>query len=207
MQYFNWFILIAFTILCFIIMRTVSHSNRTETRFKQEFLSRESEANAVRKADISTLPHIEIPLAKLPLSALSACGKEDLAAELTNLQGEKILDLSRYTNTDLKMMYGPANLDTLSEYDENFTSLIRLLDAIGSALIDADNSDAAESFLAYAVEIGSDVTHTYELLGTLYQTNGDTKKLQQLIQRAKTITSLSGKTIVNKLHSIKSQAK
>ena len=170
-------------------------------------LERESEANSVRKADISTLPYIEIPLDTLPVDTLSACGHSGLADELYALAGKKILNLSMYTNTDLKMTYGPANLDTLSACDDAYADLILLLNKIGKTLLEANDVSSAEQFLSYAVSIGSDITASYTMLATIYADKHDTDHLDELIRKAESITSLSGKTIQIKLHSIKSGLK
>ena len=186
MHYITIIICCSFLALCFVVSRNVSRFKKTHGQSRESLLERESEANSVRKADISTLPYIEIPLDTLPVDALSACGHFRLADELHALAGKKILNLSMYTNTDLKMMYGPANLDTLSA---------------------CDDASSAEQFLSYAVSIGSDITASYTMLATIYADRHDKNQLNELIQKAETITSLSGRTIQIKLHSIKSGLK
>ena len=112
-----------------------------------------------------------------------------------------------YTNTDLKMMYGPANLDTLSACDDAYADLILLLNKIGKTLLEANDVSSAEQCLSYAVSIGSDITASYTMLATIYADKHDTDHLDELIRKAESITSLSGKTIQIKLHSIKSGLK
>ena len=155
MHYITIIICCSFLALCFVVSRNVSRFKKTHGQSRESLLERESEANSVRKADISTLPYIEIPLDTLPVDALSACGHFRLADELHALAGKKILNLSMYTNTDLKMMYGPANLDTLSACDDAYADLILLLNKIGKTLLEANDVSSAEQFLSYAVSIGS----------------------------------------------------
>lgn len=207
MRYVTITLCVSFFILCYLVWRAVSRSNRLHRESKQNFLERESEANSVRKADISTLSYVEIPLAELPVSVLTQNGHPNYADALQRLACKKILNLSMYTNTDLKMMYGPANLDTLSACDEAFTELIQLLQTIADTLVTDGQPDAAEAFLRYAISIGSDLTTSYTLLATLYANRQNTAGLETLLSQAETITSLSGNTIRNKLHSIKSQIK
>ncbi len=207
MNYFNWFVLIAFLLTCLVIMRTASKSNRRAERRTREFLSRESEANSVRRADISNLAYIQLPLDTLPLDAMESTEKPELANELRAFADKKILNLSMYSNTDLKMMYGPANLDELTVCDDNFTALIRLLNSMGDALSKANLRAEAIRILEYAVSIDSDITSTYTLLGTLYHEANDEEALNRLIKKSRTITSLSGKTITSLLYSIKSDTK
>ena len=206
MHYITIIICCSFLALCFVVSRNVSRFKKTHGQSRESLLERESEANSVRKADISTLPYIEIPLDTLP-DTLSACGHSGLADELYALAGKKILNLSMYTNTDLKMMYGPANLDTLSACDDAYADLILLLNKIGKTLLEANDVSSAEQFLSYAVSIGSDITASYTMLATIYADQHDKNQLNELIQKAETITSLSGRTIQIKLHSIKSGLK
>ena len=197
MHYITIIICCSFLALCFVVSRNVSRFKKTHGQSRESLLERESEANSVRKADISTLPYIEIPLDTLPVDTLSACGHSGLADELYALAGKKILN----------MTYGPANLDTLSACDDAYADLILLLNKIGKTLLEANDVSSAEQFLSYAVSIGSDITASYTMLATIYADKHDTDHLDELIRKAESITSLSGKTIQIKLHSIKSGLK
>ena len=205
MHYITIIICCSFLALCFVVSRNVSRFKKTHGQSRETLLERESEANSVRKADISSLPYIEIPLHTLPVDALYTCSHSELADELCALADKKILNLSMYTNTDLKMMYGPANLDTLSACDDAYADLILLLNKIGKTLIDTNDITDAEQFLTYAITIGSDITTSYTMLASIYADRHDTCHLDELIHNSETITSLSGKTIQSTLHSINTQ--
>ena len=119
MHYITIIICCSFLALCYVVSRNVSRFKKTHGQSHEEFLEQESRANSVRKADISALPYVEIPLDELPLDALSACGYSALAEELRALASVKILNLSMYTNTELKLMYGPAPLSgTIKNEDQ-----------------------------------------------------------------------------------------
>lgn len=207
MHYITIIICCSFLALCYVVSRNVSRFKKTHGQSHEEFLEQESRANSVRKADISALPYVEIPLDELPLDALSACGYSALAEELRALASVKILNLSMYTNTELKLMYGPANLTALSDCDDAYTSLIMLLNKIGASLLEADRPDDAEKFLSFAISIGSDITTSYTMLATLYAKKHDINRIDRLIGNADSLTSLSGKTIQSNLRSIKSGLK
>ena len=207
MHYITIIICCSFLALCYVVSRNVSRFKKTHGQSQEEFLEQESRANSVRKADISALPYVEIPLDELPLDALSACGYSALAEELRALTSVKILNLSMYTNTELKLMYGPANLTALSDCDDAYTSLIMLLNKIGASLLEADRPDDAEKFLSFAISIGSDITTSYTMLATLYAKKHDINRIDRLIGNADSLTSLSGKTIQSNLRSIRSGLK
>ena len=207
MHYITIIICCSFLALCYIVSRNVSRFKKSHGQSHEEFLEQESKANSVRKADISALPYVEIPLDELPLDALSTCGCSALAEELRALASVKILNLSMYTNTELKLMYGPANLTALSDCDDAYTSLIMLLNKIGASLLEADRPDDAEKFLSFAISIGSDITTSYTMLATLYAKKHDINRIDRLIGNADSLTSLSGKTIQSNLRSIRSGLK
>lgn len=196
-------------IILFFILKIVitSSGNHHGAKDKEQFWARESKANAVRRADISNLDYIRLPLERLPLDILRNIGEDSLVDELTSLADKDILNLSMYTNTDLKMMYGPANLDTLIECDNNFTSLIRILDKMAEILLESGQPDHARCILEYAIAIGSDISTTYIHLGDIYASAKKSELLDMLIQKAETLSSLSRQTIINKLNSIKSGVK
>lgn len=207
MKFINLFLIIFTIYLGFVIARYISKYNQTVARNKKQFWDKESEANKVRRADISGLDYIRLPLDTFPLDEALAKGLKVQVEELKNLAQKDILNLSAYTNTDLKLMYGPANLDVLSQCDENYTLLIKTLNKIGDELIKEDSSSAALTFLEYAVSIDTSITQTYVNLGTIYQSNGEIQKLDNLISKASDIEGLSGPAIVTKLNNIKSGEK
>lgn len=182
----------------YVIARGIQASNRKINKNRLSFLDRESKANSVRRADISELSYIAIPYDRLPIDSVKSEKLEGQVKELIALRDKKILDLSSYTNTDLKLMYGPANLDELTVCDLNYTSLIRILDSLGNGLIEEDTASAA-AFFEYAIEIGSDITSTYMGLSDIYIKQNDKSKIQDLIIKADKIKSLSGPTIKHKL--------
>ena len=93
----------------------------------EDFFERERLANSTRKQDISHLDYIVLDLSLLPMGKTQDPSIKKLEDTLTELSQKQILDLSDKSNTDLKMMYGPANLDTLWECDDNYHALSQTL--------------------------------------------------------------------------------
>lgn len=200
------FVLVAY--VCFITARGIYLNNKATKENKDSFWNRESEANSVRRKDISNLDYIIFP-ENLPINSLITIGRNDLSEEFKSFSDKKMLNLSKYTNTDLKLMYGPANLDQLSRFDENYALFIRLLNNISTALLKAEPPRETEAltFLEYSISIGSDISYTYINLAELYVRNGDTDKIDTLITKAEGLSSLSASAIVTKLNNIKLQDK
>lgn len=190
-----------FIILIVIIQLKLHKSTKNNKQRTSDFWERETKANSTRKKDISNLNYITIP-DTLPL--INTQDEEILRAydTINKLRCCKILNLSGMSNTDIKLTYGVPNLPVLSEYDDNFISLIRTLDKIGRYFLsDGHNSEGCE-ILKYAVSIGSDIKSTYTALSDYYITTGNKDALDKLILYADTIQSAAGKRIKEYLMSI-----
>lgn len=101
----------------------------------KKFWEREQKANATRKKDISTLKYIEwdttLPV-KENNTLLSDILKNNPEADsaynkIISVKDKNIINLTEYSNTDLKLKYGVANLEALTEYEDNYTLLIKNL--------------------------------------------------------------------------------
>ena len=213
--------LISFCLLIFLLNKR--HS-KMEKSMKDAFWKREEEANHTRRKSLDNLPYITIPLEELPL----ACHITDDAADIRNtndtadvrntgdaaaneaiseeckeilrsLSTQKIVNLTGYTNTDLKLSYGTANITCLTEYDQNYTLLVSTLQKWAEALYRGGAKKECRQVLEYAVSIGTDVSHTYFLLADLYDEEGESDLKCSLIEKASGLSSLSSKVIVRTL--------
>lgn len=192
--------LASFIILLAVISHLIRKHNRTMEAEQQSFWSKERASNNVRKKPLDDLNYITIPFEKLPCDCHA---KEPKIAEILEslqvLSERKIVNLTGITNTDLKLTYGTANITALTEYDQNFTSLVTTLQKWAETLYDLGAVTEAKTILEYAVSVESDVSGTYEMLASMYKATGDRGALDALIEKAEKLTSPSGKIIVRKL--------
>lgn len=191
-------------IIGLLVMYEVRKSNSAKQASKDDFWSREARANTVRRKDISYLNYIEIPYDKLPFKETEDDELLEYHNTINKLKDKKILNLSEYSNTDLKEKYGVANLTVLSEYDDNFARLVNTLTKWGARLIDMDCPEDATTVLEYSICIGSDISRGYVLLADLYRKNNEVAKLDSLIEKANTLNSLMKPSLLNKLAEIRS---
>ena len=97
---------------CFIIFAlfTFIFMNRSKNSFakeKEQFLEKEREANSVRKQPLTDLEYIDIDLGSFPTIETD---DEYILERINTLQvlagpDNKIVNLSSYSNTDLKLKY------------------------------------------------------------------------------------------------------
>ncbi|MBP3459381.1 MAG: hypothetical protein J6K58_09240 [Lachnospiraceae bacterium] len=173
--------------ILFIIWMNVKskQENKKNSTWNEEFWEKERKANFVRKKNIEDLDYIIVTENDLPFSATAAGEEKDLQEQVRNLLSQKMLNLSGKSNTDLKLEYGTANFSTLSEYDQNYTLLIRSLGQWGSFLHkNVPGADIrARQILEYAISLGSDITGTYLSLAEIYLADNDIEKIQQLMKQ------------------------
>ncbi len=167
------------------------------------FWQREAQADNVRRQSLDNLDYITIPLDSLPFFSGIDEKLDELQKNITDLAPCTMVNLSNYTNTELKLMYGPANLPALTEYDQNYTRLVRTLYQWGNRLSEIGHDKEAIQVLEYAVSIKSDVTGGYLLLGKLYQKTGSPHKIDPLIATASSLDSLLKDSLVQQLKTLR----
>ena len=182
-----------------LIMYESKKSSRKNAEAKSRFWSREHEANSTRKKDISNLDYISIDLERLPMSPSADEEVLEYQQTIQSLSSKLILNLSGKSNTDLKLEYGVANLTVLSEYDNNYTTLINTLARWGARLFQLGNTDDAITVLEYGIEIGTDISRNFYLLAEHYAGMNRVDEIERLIQKADNITSIMKPSIIRKL--------
>ena len=194
---------ILFIVLFNIRIRLVS---RKEEQKEEKFWDRELRSNSVRKKSLDTLEYVHLPYDLLPFgTAGDDENLKEIEDELTALKDLKIVNLTGITNTDLKLEYGTANITALTEYDQNYTSLVIALQKWGDALYTLGRFEDAASVLEFAVKTRTDITATYRLLIDMYKTKLGLneqeiqRKLDGLVPIAGSLNSLSRSTILKLL--------
>ncbi len=189
-------------LIIFFNIRSRRVSRKMEQN-EQDFWARESASNSVRKKSLDTLEYIHIPFDLLPFgTAGDNAILQQAEDDLTALKDEKIVNLTGISNTDLKLEYGTANITPLTQYDQNYTSLVCALQNWGQELYNQGRFEDAANVLEFSVKTRSDITATYRLLADLYRTklgyseSEIDKKIEGLIPIAKNLNSLSRMTIL-----------
>lgn len=182
---------IIFAILCLTLMHRIRYIRRQEEAQKAEFWKQESIADTVRKQDISQLNYIHLPLERLPFgtdTSEEALTQEDTLLRLNNTD---ILNLNQYTNTEIKLQYGAANLPFLSDCDERFLVLVRTLYQWACILLDHGYTNEAICVAEYSIEIGSDLSGIYYMLTDYYKLLENTSSLQKLLEASQALTGIN----------------
>ncbi|MCR5715292.1 MAG: hypothetical protein K6G23_00405 [Lachnospiraceae bacterium] len=191
---------ILFVIMLAWRMHVVS---KMEEKDASDFFQNELDANNTRKKNLDTLPYIYIPLELFPVDTLD--DDRDVADCIRIISGlcdQKILNLTGITNTQLKMEYGVSNLDALSQYDQNYTTLVTTLSRWAGLLLNENYPQQAQALLEYAVSIQTDIAQDYTSLAKLYLANQTPEKISGLLEQASSLRSPSRDRIVRSLQSL-----
>ncbi|NLG03662.1 MAG: hypothetical protein GX567_07555 [Clostridia bacterium] len=192
--------------LCFVIISIFTYiaAKKKYDDGMASFWEKEQQANKTRKKPLDSLDYISIPIDKLPIDKNTTDQYLLEYQELINdLSVQKIVNLTGITNTDLKLQYGAANLNTLMEYDQNFTLLARTLSKWGEYYFTKEQYDKAKNILEYAVTIRSDVKGTYCMLAEIYCKEFHPEKIDDLLSVVETLNTIMKNAIILDLNKIK----
>ena len=196
----NFIIISSFLIFSIVFFFALQRSKRAEKKIEQDFWERERRSNCTRRKSLDGLNYITIPEEILDMHP--TCMTEEIDScllDLHDLSSCRIVNLTGWTNTDLKLEYGTANITILSEYDFNYTNLVTALQKLAELLHDGGDDAHAIEVLEFAVSTGTDVSKSYYLLADLYKVCGTPEKIELLVRRAETIHSLMKNSIVQNL--------
>ena len=154
--------LILFILFLIIFNYYQNKSAQRQENAERAFWERERRANLTRKQDISQLAYLTLSRDLIP-GTLHTQAEESLL----ELCDTRMIDLSSYTNTDLKLQYGAANLQTLTDCEERYMRMIRQIPVYAQELIDAGNTEAARTLLVFGQNSGANAQIYTVLLDAL----------------------------------------
>ena len=196
-------ILASIIIFCLVI----NHANRRNSRLQKKqddsFWERERQANATRRKSLDDLNYIRIPLEELPTELLPE--NEVVQGYVETLRGlaeTNIVNLTGYTNTDLKLRYGAPNITLLTQYAQNYTILVSTLQLWADALLKEGLSEGAAKIMEFAVRTETDVSRTYYRLAEYYLSLGRPEELTVLKRAAEKLRSSNRDQILRHLESL-----
>ena len=194
----NLIILSSTLLFCLLYFLSRQKSKREEEDKERKFWERERESNFTRKKSLDNLNYVTIPESILHMTPMTE-EIESFLRDLKDLSTYKIVNLTGFTNTDLKLEYGTANINILSDYDFHYTKLVTILQKLAELLHENSNDADAIHVLEFAVSTGTDVSKSYYLLAKLYHDAGTPEKITNLINQAQSIRSMLKDTIVQNL--------
>lgn len=196
----NFPILASVIIFCAVIHHTVKKNTRRQKDLEAAFWEREDRANSTRRKSLDGLNYITVPLAELPTEILPENETvQGYIRTLRDLENTTIVNLTGYTNTDLKLEYGAPNITLLTRYDQSYTLLASTLQLWADALLDAGCTAEAATVMEFAVSTETDVSRTYYRLAEYYRSSGRPEEITRLAETAQKLRSSSRNQILRHL--------
>lgn len=196
----NIFILASFSLLVLIVTMRLNKQKRQNRAQEESFWEREIRANSVRRKPLDGLNYITIPLEKFPTHLLNDNSSVlEYIETLESLTDQKIVNLTGWSNTDLKLEYGTANITDLSQFDQNYTIMVRTLQQWADTLIEAGYQEEAVPIMEFAVDTNTDVGQTYYKLAEYRAARGETSEIERLIKIADGLKSANRNAILRHL--------
>lgn len=196
----KFFILASLILFGLLIYRSSKKQRKQRTLEEQSFWEKENMANNVRRKPLDDLNYITIPWESLPSEIMMENEQtQQCINTLRELSKNPIVNLTGYTNTDLKLKYGTANITILTEYDQNYTLFARTLQKWAELLNQDGFIEEAQVVLEYAVSTNTDISHTYYLLSEIYATKLEFSKIENLMDHVEALPIITKKTILRTL--------
>jgi hypothetical protein len=190
----------SFIIFILLVRHNIRRNRRIEENSEKAFWERERKANDVRRKPLDDLVYVKPDMSSFPVDIMADDPEVTECRELIReLANEKIVNLTGYTNTDLKLKYGVANLKLLSEYDDRFTLLVQTIRKWADRLWENGYTVEAVPLLEEQVRIHADVTSAYRKLAVYYRDNNEPEKIETLRKTAETLNSSSKNVILKYL--------
>ena len=191
--------LLMFALFCLWVFYESHRTVNIARKQKEAYFERERRANATRKKPLTNLEYVTVP-EDLPYELHD--DNDDIAAyvrTIRELSDQKIVNFTGYTNTDLKLMYGAPNITKLSIYDQNYTTLVTVLQKWADVLLSLHEEEEAYKMMEYCISIGSDVGKTYYELAEHYLDVGNDEGYFNLIETAEGLRSFNKDNIAQNL--------
>lgn len=201
----------SFIVFCVWLSLQLKKGYKRQAAQEKSFWDREAAANSTRRKSLDGLEYIHIPESILSMDALLPLSPEEKTESsflykgreametLHNLSGAKIVNLTGFTNTELKLKYGAPNILLLTEYDQNYTLLARTLQTLAETLYRLEKYEEAMQVLLFAISTKTDVSQSYYLLADLYIRQQTPEKKEELLHQAEQIPTMMKKPIVRTL--------
>lgn len=174
--------LICFVIFVLWMFYEQRKSQNKDKEASDAFWERERMANQTRKKDISHLPILHVEESELPLITTENESVLYYIDHIRKIIKSPMLDLSEYSNTDLKLAYGVGNFKVLCEYDENFNHFLLALTNLARACTEAGLYSEAEQTFLLAFHYGSQKMTDYTSLADIYLHLEEPEKISALIR-------------------------
>ena len=182
-------------VVIFSIRLLINRGNKNYGDSFREFAAQEREANTTRSKELpeelffvpnmQLLNNITSNRAELERVEGSEAAANRFCDSIMELTSKKMLKFdSGITNTELKFTYGATNLVNITEYEENHTTYVNLLNEYAHELYKSGLYEEAKRVLLECIRAKTDVGSVYLLLANIYGETGKDGELRDFCKLA-----------------------
>ena len=186
--------------ITFFVYAWIRYKNNIGTRGRYEPLEKyqldDLKSNHVRKKEISEEYFVRPDIGRLPFMEKPDGSLARLQETVRSRASSKMIRLPKQMdNIEVKMTFGTANLEVVTQCEENYYRFIMALVSWGEQLYKEGYVKEAEEALLESVALGSDMSRSYTLLIDLYEGRGDAEKLgelREIVENSEALKANSG---------------
>ena len=175
----NAVLLLSSIVLIIVVAAVTKRHGKLQDAKNRRFLEEEQAANLARRREIEPELFFYADLSKLP-----PIDERDQFKVLRTSKRKMIRFTEPKSNIDLKLNYGPSQLDSIALYEENFHDFLKSLGEWAAALAADGLTDDALQVLEYAINHGTEFRAAYKLAADIYAYEQDRAALEYLLQAA-----------------------
>lgn len=202
----NYPILLVIIIILIVIFRyNLQKSDKSRAKQNEDFWKKEESSLFARAKEIDKDLFINTNLPKslkkteLEYEKLGNKKLYELQERCFSLSDNFLLNLSHMTNIEIRQTFGAAKLDTVEKYEINYALYIKSLYQFGKDLFDIGLVDDAIKVLEEGINVGTDISNHYILLGKIYYNKNEKSKISMLYDKANLLNSLTKNKILKEL--------
>ena len=173
--FWNSFLIIASLWFIVIFVFRGQRWEKQQDDVKRRFVEEEDAANSVRKKEIPPEMFYSADLTRFAPIPEGDPHKVERCAKRKMIRFPEPI-----TNLELKKQYGPAQMESLALYEENFNEYLKALTTWAGALVEKGELNDALTILDEAISLGSEFRNTYRLTADIYAMNNSEIDLQGL---------------------------
>ena len=175
---FNVGLLVASIIVILFIASVTKRHGRLQDAKNRRFLEEEQAANLARKREIDPELFFVPDLGVLPTVEQGDPHKVVRASIRTMVRFAEPI-----SNVELKKMYGVSQLDSISQYEENYHDYLKCLGEWAKFLEKNERTEDALTVLLYTIELGTEFRAPYKLATDIYFSKGDRGAIFALLDK------------------------
>lgn len=185
------------TIIFLALRHKINKGSNKSKEALDHFLIEEHRANFITKKNLPNELLLHIDSDQIPPNTSTEC--EGLFQQVVRQSTLPMVNLSQYTNLQLKQTFGVNHLDTLIQYEQNYISFLQTLTAYGIALHNAGYIQDSIQSLEYCLNFGCDLNKCYLYLIKNYGIINNKASLMKLKEHLKVHPPLGKELIEEEL--------